>query len=153
MLYSVVFCRIFDKVPKSRNNPHINTEPIIALTLLDCKNVFLMHPSIRHQIRTRYMMVLHHFTQNNAETAIVCGKIFNFHFLKILKLYKYLFTSSRYGNSFLFSFSYLCRRFITERITDTYIVSRPNNFKRIWTSVHSATWPARFLHLVSWKAW
>lgn len=83
MLHSGVFCRIFDKVPKSRNNPHINTEPIIALTLLDCKNVFLMHPSIKHQIRTRYMMVLHHFTQNNTETAVVCKKIFNFHFLKI----------------------------------------------------------------------
>ena len=83
LLYSGVFCRVFDKVPKSRNNPHINTEPIIALTLLDCKNVFLMHPSIKHQIRTRYMMVLHLFTQNNTETAVVCKKIFNFHFLKI----------------------------------------------------------------------
>jgi hypothetical protein len=61
---------------------HINTEPIIALTLLDCKNVFLMHPSIKHQIRTRYMMVLHHFTQNNTETAVVCIKFFNFHLKK-----------------------------------------------------------------------
>ena len=76
LLHSDVFCRVFDKVPKSRNNPHINTEPIIALTLLDCKNVFLMHPSIIHQIRTRYMMVLHHFTQNNTETAVVCIKFF-----------------------------------------------------------------------------
>lgn len=83
MLYSGVFFRIFDKVPKSRNNPHINTEPIIALTLLDCENIFLMHLSIKHQIRTRNMMVLHHFTQNNTETAIVCIKIFNFH-LKII---------------------------------------------------------------------
>ena len=81
LLHSGVFCRVFDKVPKSRNNPHINTEPIIALTLLDCKNVFLMHPSIIHQIRTRYMMVLHHFTQNNTETAVVCFKINNLHYL------------------------------------------------------------------------
>lgn len=81
LLHSFVFFRVFDKVPKSRNNPHINTEPIIALTLLDCENIFLMHPSIIHQIRTRYMMVLHHFTQNNTETAVVCFKINNLHYL------------------------------------------------------------------------
>lgn len=79
LLHSGIFCRVFDKVPKSRNNPHINTEPIIALTPLDCENVFLMHLSIKHQIRTRYMMVLHHFTQNNTETVVVCYKLFNFH--------------------------------------------------------------------------
>lgn len=82
LLHSGIFCRVFDKVPKSRNNPHINTEPIIALTLLDCENIFLMHLSIKHQIRTRYMMVLHLFTQNNTETAVVCIKFFNFHLKK-----------------------------------------------------------------------
>ena len=46
-----------------------------------------MHPSIIHQIRTRYMMVLHHFTQNNTETAVVCKKIFNFHFKKKIKIF------------------------------------------------------------------
>jgi hypothetical protein len=28
------------------------------------------------------MMVLHHFTQNNTETAVVCIKFFNFHLKK-----------------------------------------------------------------------
>lgn len=87
LLHSGVFCRVFDKVPKSRNNPHINTEPIIALTLLDCKNVFLMHPSIIHQIRTRYMMVLHLFTQNNTKTAVVCFKINNLHCFNFFKMF------------------------------------------------------------------
>lgn len=48
LLHSGVFFRIFDKVPKSRNNPHINTETIIALTLLDCINIFLAHVCTSH---------------------------------------------------------------------------------------------------------
>ena len=86
-----------------------------------------MHPSIKHQIRTRYMMVLHFFTQNNTETAVVCIKINNFN-LKNFKI-NYLFTSSHYGNFlFLFSIFAPCKTDSTiclpiiKRITDTYIV-------------------------------
>lgn len=32
-------------------------------------------------------MVLHHFTQNNTETAVVCKKINNLHSFKIFKMF------------------------------------------------------------------
>ena len=118
MLHSGVFCRVFDKVPKSRNNPHINTEPIIALTLLDCENIFLMHLSIKHQIRTRNMMVLHHFTQNNTETAVVCKKINNLHCLIFLNcLQRDLFYFCRPKVNLLLDFSIVNNLLVNVEIT------------------------------------
>lgn len=89
-----------------------------------------MHPSIKHQIRTRYMMVLHHFTQNNTETAVVCIKFFNFH-LKKIQIIEYIYLQvPTTGTLFYFLFSIFasCKTDTTiclpiiKRTTDTYIV-------------------------------
>lgn len=75
-------------------------------------------------------MVLHLFTQNNTETAVVCFKINNLHSFKFFKMFIIIVYEFLLRELFLFSFSIfapyktdstICLPII-KRITDTYIV-------------------------------